>query len=75
MRCTQCGWKYPNSLLNNMMVSAGYIMDVCGICALAITNEISGVTRESFQGEQAEAARIGAVAWRNSHPADKPVTH
>lgn len=72
MRCADCRWKYPQSILSQMFVNGGYTDPICGICALERMNIVHGIKRESFSGEMAEANRVSAILWRKSHPQDKP---
>jgi len=76
MRCDFCEWKYPEHYLSPMHVGgSGYTPPICAICALLLSNEISGVERDSFSGEGAETLRLAAIKWRDRHPADKPVVN
>jgi hypothetical protein len=70
--CDKCRWDYPVHLLNPIVSSEGYSVPVCGICALQIINEAHGIRRTRFGGEQAEATRQGALAWRRNHPDKEP---
>lgn len=72
MRCADCQWKYPESLLSQMMIQGSYTEPICGICALERANQVTGIRRQFFQGERAETSRKGAIHWRKSHPADAP---
>lgn len=38
-------------------------IDLCGICALEITNHIHGIKRKKFGGEMAESLRQEAIAY------------
>lgn len=71
-KCTQCNWKYPDELLNPLMTNKGYIPDVCGICALQISNMMMGEKRKTFNGETAEDLRQQAIEWRLKHADKKP---
>lgn len=74
MPCARCQLPYPSELLNPLMgphPEAG--KPVCGICALAITNEIHGIRRKRFGGEMAEEYRQRAINWRRKHPNAQPV--
>lgn len=73
MRCAECKWKYPSSLLNQAFLGGvGYTAMICGICALEITNKHLMVPRTHFHGEMAEATRLAAIEWRKNHPSDAP---
>lgn len=72
MRCADCQWKYPEALLNRMMVNGEYTQLICAICGLHRANELSGFVREKFSGRMAESARQSAIKWRKNHPADAP---
>lgn len=72
IRCGDCQWKYPEAMLNRMMVNDGYTEPICGICGLERANQISGYRREAFKGRMAEQARQSAINWRKSHPTDAP---
>lgn len=72
MKCNQCQWDYPDELLNNMFIDGGYTKSICGICALELSNEITGVVRERFQGEMAEALRQKALVFKNGNISKRP---
>lgn len=72
MKCDRCKWSYPDEMLNPMFANGGYTKPVCGLCALEIGNEISGVKRLSFQGEMAENYRLRAIKYRSEHPDKAP---
>lgn len=67
-RCTNCGIKYPENLVQPLVFTLENnlrMMNLCGICALKITNEIHGIKRKRFaSGSQAEKARKAAIEWR-----------
>lgn len=71
MACARCKWPYPDGYTNPMFVNGGYV-EVCGICGLAITNEVHGTRETRFRGAMAELARKRAVAWRERHPNAQP---
>lgn len=76
--CGECKWKYPAEILNPMFIATpetggGYTADICGLCALEISNRVSGVTRKRFHGVMAEQLRQDAFHWRKKHPECKPV--
>lgn len=53
--CEKCKTDYPVHLINCMYVT-GCHLDVCPICALAISNEVHGMERENFaKGSLAQA--------------------
>lgn len=67
-QCERCHWRYPTRLLSPMQTSKGATGDICGICALAVSNEVHGITREKFTGQYAEHLRQEAIQWRERHP-------
>jgi hypothetical protein len=64
-KCPGCLVSYPARYLNAMFVSKGYTPPICGVCALALTNQIHGSSIETFTGEMAEAMRLDAIAHRS----------
>jgi len=72
MKCARCKWKYPFALLSRMFLNGGYTEEICGICALELSNEASGVKRKEFTGLGAESYRKSAIYWRKTHPNDAP---
>ena len=76
MACSQCKLPYPAYLVTSMFVAtpeeSGYV-NVCGICALEISNALSGIERKEFDGEMAEVMRQDAIEWRRKHPNARPV--
>jgi len=62
--CSVCTWLYPEELVSPIVSSSGDKADVCGICALEISNRVSGVKRKKFDGPQAEGLRLAAIKWR-----------
>lgn len=73
MACGHCFLPYPDELLTPMMTTDGYTPPICGICALALKNQIHGTHLTQFIGEQAEEMRRRAWRWRNRHPNAQPV--
>ena len=63
-KCSGCEYEYPKSLLNTLYTDKGIIPDLCGICALEITNQIHGLNRTKFDGPAAEKARQAAIVFR-----------
>lgn len=63
MKCAKCKIAYPEGYLSPI-IGGSVRGGVCGICALEITNEVHGVTREKFQGEIAEELRQMAIEYR-----------
>lgn len=55
MRCDDCRVNYPDEIISN---------DLCGICALEMTNRVHGITRTKFTGEMAEEFRLAAIEHR-----------
>jgi hypothetical protein len=66
--CRNCGWTYPTYYLAPMRSSAGDVNDVCGICALILSNKVLGLERTQFSGQMAEHLRGMAISWRKNHP-------
>jgi hypothetical protein len=73
MRCSDCGWKYPDALLSPAFINGEYTYDICGPCALNAINKETGMNRIMFGGRMAEANRIAALKWRERHPEDAPI--
>jgi hypothetical protein len=71
MKCSDCGWTYPDGYVNPFVSSKGNEM-LCGICALAASNELHGTHWKQFGGETAEDARQDAVAYRELNPKRRP---
>jgi hypothetical protein len=66
-KCNRCKLWYPDGYTSPVIGILGINCGgVCGICALDITNEILGVEREKFNGEQAENMRQNAILWRKT---------
>ncbi len=66
-KCSECKIKYPDDvMLSPMLTSEGSTREVCGVCALEISNKIHGVEQNEFTGEMAEQARQDALAHRKS---------
>lgn len=63
-KCNKCEVSYPDDYLSPIITSQGSVGQVCGICALEISNEALGIKRNKFNGEMAEEARQDAIAWR-----------
>lgn len=63
-RCTRCQWKYPDELLHTQTTHLGTTHNVCGICALEVSNEFMTVKRDKFDGPKAEELRQAAITWR-----------
>jgi hypothetical protein len=76
MACSRCKLPYPDELITPMFVvvgkESGYL-NVCGICALEVSNNLHGTNRKSFSGEQAEIKRQDALDWRRAHPNAVPI--
>lgn len=75
IQCAECHWTYPHSYLAPLRTSEGNTADVCGVCALMLSNKALGVNRSRFFGRMAEHLRQMALTWRDNHPdlAPKPV--
>jgi hypothetical protein len=67
-KCERCHWTYPIRLLSAMKTSKGDTGEICGICALALKNEVHGTHDEHFNGQWAEHLRMEAISWRRRHP-------
>lgn len=65
--CVRCAVPYPDWYLHPVIGSMVQ-GDVCGVCALQMTNAIHGTKRRRFHGEMAEEARSLAAEWRRTHP-------
>lgn len=65
--CARCSVPYPDWYLHRFIGSL-VTGDVCGVCALEITNAVHGVKRRSFRGEMANEALWLAREWRRQHP-------
>jgi hypothetical protein len=63
-KCARCKINYPAAILNPVHTDKGVTGEVCGICALEMSNEIHGIHRKRFDGEVAEHMRQQALAWR-----------
>lgn len=74
MKCKVCDWDYPSHLLSPLVSNRGSEM-MCGICALAVSNEIHGVNRDKFQGAGAEFMRQSAIVFRMHNPGKGPKTN
>lgn len=61
-QCNRCKIWYPDGY-TSPVIGAGS-GGVCGICALEIVNEVTGVERKKFNGEEAERMRQQAKRWR-----------
>jgi len=68
MPCSECRLPYPEHLLQPLMHGGHLTKEVCGICALDLTNEIHGTMLRRFAGPIAEEYRQMALAWRRRHP-------
>ena len=70
-----CNVIYPNELVSPL---GGNVRgNVCGICALAVSNSISSrsMKRKKFDGEIAEQLRLKAIEWRKrEHSTRKKVS-
>ena len=62
-KCQKCKIEYPNGYLSPLITSKGSLL-VCGICALEIGNEVLGIKRKKFNGEEAERLRQMAIQYR-----------
>lgn len=73
-KCERCGWIYPLTYMNVFRTNLPDIGSpvICGICALALYNQIHGTNRQKFDGEAAEYMRQAVIEWRKKHPYDDP---
>jgi hypothetical protein len=71
-QCEECRWLYPFTYLAPLITSKGRTGDVCGICALVLSNRALGIERTEFTGRMAEHLRLMALNWRRRHPDLKP---
>lgn len=65
--CSKCQTDYPAGVPVREFRSnrPPYAKRLCGICALAMTNEIHGDNRKTFTlGSMAEEARLAAVKFK-----------
>jgi hypothetical protein len=60
-KCTYCKRKIPSELLSPMFMGSGYTGNICGVCALELSNAELGIKRTEFQGETAEWNRVEAI--------------
>ena len=70
--CDGCGWRYPVEILSVFVSDKANTKPICGVCALARSNEIHGITRRRFDGEMAEDFRQDTLAFRREHPEYAP---
>ena len=61
-QCQRCENNFPLGYCHIIYTSNGYL-NVCGICALKIKNEIHGTSDTKFQGTNAEQLRLKAIKW------------
>ncbi len=61
-RCRHCGERFPEHLIQPYITNNGNI-SVCGICALAISNEMHGMNRTEFGGEMANQYLVETKAY------------
>ena len=73
MKCTECNIDYPSDYLHDFDSSQGFKPNVCGICALELSNIIHGIKRTKFDGPIAEKMRQKAIKWRKEHKNDSAV--
>ncbi len=61
--CERCKTTYPAELVSPMLGSQ--YVNLCGICALDVTNEIHGTQMQQFgEDSEAEWMRLEALYWR-----------
>lgn len=67
-KCTNCKRSIPGEYLSPIVTGDGVSQEVCGICALKMSNEYLGISRKRFQGETAELMRQMAIKhYRNTN--------
>lgn len=79
MKCEKCEIDYPTGLVRTLLIgrlskeSVGGVdtIDVCGICALEIINQIHGVNNATFHAPKAEQVRLACVKYRNEQGLNK----
>ena len=74
MICDNCNWDYPFEFLAPFSSSTINKSNVCGICALDLSNivHVHSKSRIKFDGVQAEEFRQLALRWRKRHPSKGP---
>ena len=65
-KCEKCKIKYPSEILSPLLGSYP-TGNICGICALKLTNQIHGIKKKKFTGKMAEKLRLKAILWRKKH--------
>lgn len=78
MRCEECKITYPSDYTAPLVITREGLkstINVCGICALELTNKLHGLNRTEFGGEVAEEMRQRAVKWRATHNKDAVPSH
>lgn len=63
-KCEKCEIEYPDGLVCAFNDNNYIIKNVCGICALELSNEIHKTIRTHFNGTLAEETRKKAIEWR-----------
>lgn len=67
MLCKECEINYPDDLLAPFTMTCNHEtkrVQVCGICALKLANELHGTVRTKFTGTNAELLRQRAIGFR-----------
>ena len=71
MKCERCEIDYPNHLVRPLIMGrlgqSLQSVDVCGICALEIVNELHGLNDSQFHAHGAETVRRACVKWRQDN--------
>ena len=63
-QCNACKWEYPDGYTAPLLTTEGSMAEICGICALEISNKLHGINRKKFDGQRAEEMRQDAIAYR-----------
>ena len=59
--CSHCKRSIPQEYLSPLVSNYGNSQEICGICALALSNRELGIDRKCFKGEIAESLRQFAI--------------
>jgi hypothetical protein len=62
-QCDNCKRIIPQEMLSTMFTNEGVTGEICGVCALDISNKALGIERTEFRGEIAEGMRQEALAY------------
>jgi hypothetical protein len=70
--CSRCGYEYPEDVPLSPMSGTISTREICGICALEVSNATLRIKRTSFNGEMAEEYRLLALEARENGTAKPP---